>query len=188
MIQIRSFTEASKICMPPANIPQCPPSIPDNPCHSRSGPVFSRGSKIQQSAIVSAVLHASQRPLHGIANFCRAYLGRSAMHGVISTSDQGFVSSQPILCHPHTQIKHNPFLTMYKETFPIWKSSPSHASRGSSQIAFPIIVLPKDDHDRLRSRGTTGSSMLDNDLGHVCRGRRIQMSGHFRFGMFLNNL
>ena len=31
---------------------------------------------------------------------------------------------------------------------------------------------------RFRSRGTTGSSILDHDLGHVCRGKRIQMSGH----------
>ena len=28
------------------------------------------------------------------------------------------------------------------------------------------------------SRGTTGSSILDHDFGHFCRGRRIQMSGH----------
>ena len=31
---------------------------------------------------------------------------------------------------------------------------------------------------RFRSRRTTGSSILDHDLGHLCRGRRIQMSGH----------
>ena len=37
---------------------------------------------------------------------------------------------------------------------------------------------------RFRSRGTTGSSMLDHDLGHLCRGRRIQMSGHSDFGTF----
>ena len=40
---------------------------------------------------------------------------------------------------------------------------------------------------RFLSRGTTGSSILDNDLGHLCRGRRIQMSGHSDFGIF-NNL
>ena len=40
---------------------------------------------------------------------------------------------------------------------------------------------------RFRSRGTTGSSILDHDLGHLCRGRRIQMSGHSDFGIF-NNL
>ena len=40
---------------------------------------------------------------------------------------------------------------------------------------------------QIPSRGTTGSSILDHDLGHLCRGRRIQMSGHSDFGIF-NNL
>ena len=31
------------------------------------------------------------------------------------------------------------------------------------------------------------SSILDHDLGHLCRGRRIQMSGHSDLGIF-NNL
>ena len=31
---------------------------------------------------------------------------------------------------------------------------------------------------RFRPRGTTGFSILDHDLGHLCRGRRIPMSGH----------
>ena len=37
---------------------------------------------------------------------------------------------------------------------------------------------------RFRSRRTTGSSMFDHDFGHLCRGRRIQMSGHSDFGIF----
>ena len=37
---------------------------------------------------------------------------------------------------------------------------------------------------RFRSRRTTGSSTLDHDLGHLCRGRRILMSGHSEFGNF----
>ena len=40
---------------------------------------------------------------------------------------------------------------------------------------------------RFRSRGTTGSSILDHDLGHLCFGRRIQLSGHSDFGI-PNNL
>ena len=40
---------------------------------------------------------------------------------------------------------------------------------------------------RFRSRGTTGSSILDHDFDHLCRVRRIQMSGHSDFGI-LNNL
>ena len=105
---------------------------------------------------------------------------------VLYTSDQDFVSFQPILWHPHTQIRKTLF-TMNEETFPIWKHSPNRTSIGSSQIAFPIIVLLKGWPYRWRSRGTTGSSILDHDLGHLCRGRRIQMSGHSDFGFF-NNL
>ena len=37
---------------------------------------------------------------------------------------------------------------------------------------------------RFLSRGTTGSSILDHDLVHLCRGRRIQMSQHFDFRIF----
>ena len=49
--------------------------------------------------------------------------------------------------------------------------SPSHVSKGFSQIAFPIIVLPKGDPDY-------------HDFGHLCRGRRIQMYGHSDLGIF----
>ena len=37
---------------------------------------------------------------------------------------------------------------------------------------------------QIRSRGTTGSSILDHDFGHLYRGRRIQMSGHSDLGIF----
>ena len=40
---------------------------------------------------------------------------------------------------------------------------------------------------KFRWRGTTGSSILDHDFGHSCRGRRIQLSGHSDLGIF-NNL
>ena len=39
---------------------------------------------------------------------------------------------------------------------------------------------------RFRSRATTGSSILDHDLSHLCHVRRIQMSGHSDFGIFNN--
>ena len=96
-----------------------------------------------------------------------------------------FLSSQ-FLCHPHTQIKKLLFQDAQRD-IPNLEFSPIHVATGLSQIAFPIIVLPKDDHDKFRSRGTTGSSILDHDFGHLCRGRRIQMSGHSDFGIF-NNL
>ena len=55
-----------------------------------------------------------------------------------------------------------------------------------SQMAFPTVVLPEDDHYRFRSRGTTGSSILDHDLGHLCLGRCMQFSGRSDFGVFNN--
>ena len=36
------------------------------------------------------------------------------------------------------------------------------------------------------SRGTIGSSILDHNFGHLCRGRRIQLSGHSDLGIFIN--
>ena len=56
-----------------------------------------------------------------------------------------FVSFQPILCHPHTQIRTILFHDEQRD-IPNLEFSPIHVSRGFSQIAFPIIVLPKDDH------------------------------------------
>ena len=64
---------------------------------------------------------------------------------VVSTSDQDFVSFQPILCHPHTQIRIILFHDVQR-VIPNLEFSPSHVSIRFSQIAFPIIVLPKDDH------------------------------------------
>ena len=55
-----------------------------------------------------------------------------------------------------------------------------------SQIAFPITVLPKDDHTDFVQEERLGSSTPDHDLGHLCRGRRIQMSGHSDLGIFNN--
>ena len=59
---------------------------------------------------------------------------------VLSTSDQYCVSFQPILCHPHTQIRIILFHDEQRD-IPNLEFSPSHASMGLSQIAFPIIVL-----------------------------------------------
>ena len=64
---------------------------------------------------------------------------------VLSTSDQCFVSFQPILCHPHTQTRIALFHDVQRD-IPNLEFSPNHASIGFSQIAFPIPVLPKDYH------------------------------------------
>ena len=55
-----------------------------------------------------------------------------------------FLSSQ-FLCHPHTQIRIILFHDGQRD-IPNLEFSPIHVSIGLSQIAFPIIVLPKDDH------------------------------------------
>ena len=104
----------------------------------------------------------------------------------LATSDQDFVSFQPILCRPHTQIRIILFHGV-RISIPDWKLSPNRISKGLSQIAFPIIVLPKGDRTDFVQEERLGSSILDHDLGHLCRGRRIQMSGHSDFGIF-NNL
>ena len=53
-----------------------------------------------------------------------------------------------------------------------------------SRIAFSHDSPARGWPYRCRSRGTTMSSILDHDFGHLCRGRRIQMSGHFDLGIF----
>ena len=79
--------------------------------------------------------------------------------------------------------KHNPFWRWTNshsqlETFsqPYCKRIFSNClSHNSSAKGWPY---------RCRPRGTTGSSILDHDLGQLCRGRRIQMSGHSHYGIF----
>ena len=62
-----------------------------------------------------------------------------------STSDQYCVSFQQILCHSHTQIRIILFHDERRD-IPNLEFSPIHVSIGFYQIAFPIIVLLKDDH------------------------------------------
>ena len=77
----------------------------------------------------------------------------------------------------HTQIRKNPF--------PRWTKR--HSQFGIfSRPCFNKIISNCLSHDspakrwpyKFLSRGTTGPSILDHDFGHLCRGRRIQMSGH----------
>ena len=75
---------------------------------------------------------------------------------------------------------------MYKETLPIWKPSPNRTFTRFSQIAFPIIVLPKDDHTDFAQEERLGLPYWTM-ISAICRGRRIQMSRHSDLGI-LNNL
>ena len=72
---------------------------------------------------------------------------------------------------------------MNKETFPIWKP---RFNRIFSNCLFhnsPAKGWPY----KFLSRGTSGSSILEHDFGHLRRSRRIQMYGHSDLGI-LNNL
>ena len=74
---------------------------------------------------------------------------------------------------------------MYKGDIPNLEFSPSHASIGFSQIAFPIIVLPMDDRTDFSQEEQLGLPYWTMILAIWCRGRRIQISGHSDFGFFL---
>ena len=90
-----------------------------------------------------------------------------------STSDQCFVSFTPISCHPQTQIR----ITLFhgvRISMPNWSNC---FSLNSSAKRWPY---------RFCSRRTTGSSILDHDFGHLCRGRRIKVSGQSDLGIFNN--
>ena len=67
------------------------------------------------------------------------------LYWVLSTSDQDFVSFQPILCHPHTQIRIILFSRWTKRHSQFGIFSHPCFNRIFS-IAFHITVLPKDDH------------------------------------------
>ena len=88
---------------------------------------------------------------------------------------------------PHTQIRIILFHDVQRD-IPNLEFSPSHVSMGFSHIAFPTIVLPKDDRtDSFQEERLDLPYWTMHDLGHLFRGRRIQMSGHYDFGI-LNNL
>ena len=59
-------------------------------------------------------------------------------------------------------------------------------SIGFSQTASPIIVLPKDDRTNSAQEEQLGLPYWTMILAILCRGRRIQMSGHSDFGIFNN--
>ena len=100
-------------------------------------------------------------------------LPNQLLYWILSTSDQCFVSSQPIWRHSHTQIR----ITF----FSLCTNKQSHLET-FFQLYFNWIFSKCLSHDspakrwpyRFRSRGMTGFSILDHDLGHLCRGIRIQ--------------
>ena len=107
-----------------------------------------------------------QRMMSVLPNQCLSW--------VFSTLGQCYVSSQPVLYFPHTQTrialfacltnKHS-LLETFSQPCCNWLFS-NCLSHNSPAKGWPY---------RFRTRGTTGSSTLDHDFGHLCRGRRIQI-------------
>ena len=82
---------------------------------------------------------------------------------------------------PHTQIRITVFDGV-RIDIPNLEFSPNRTSIGFSQIIFPMIVLPKDNHTDFVQEEQLG----DHDSGHLFRGRRIQISGHSDSVIFKN--
>ena len=123
---------------------------------------FTHGSVIVHKNFAHLALSLSAAQVYMIQERC--WFSQIDFFVVVSTSDQNFVSFQP-------------------SQFGI---SPNHVSIGFSQIAFPIIVLPKDDHTDFAQEEQLSLPHWTMILA-MCRGRRIQMSGHSDFRIF-NNL
>ena len=90
------------------------------------------------------------------------------------------------LCHPHTQKRIVLFHDVQRDILNL-EFSPQPCFNRIFSICLSHNSPVKGWPYRFLSRRTTGSSILDHDLGHLCRGRRIQMSGHSDLGFF-NNL
>ena len=106
-------------------------------------------------------------------------LPNQLLYWVLSTSDQDFVSFQPILCHPHSQIRITLFHDEQRD-IPVRNFSPSRAPLEFSRIAVPTTVLLKNDHADFAQE-----ERLDQDFGHLCRGWVSNPKGWtFRFGNF----
>ena len=91
---------------------------------------------------------------------------------------------QPILCHPHSQMRIILFHDVQRDILNL-EFSPSHVSIGFSQIAFPTIVLLKDDCTDSAQEERLGLPYWTMILA-ICCGRRIPMSGHSELGIFNN--
>ena len=108
--------------------------------------LFSSNGDNEQSIIFQLSLNCIDRAVESITEFVsiRVRFMHQHLYWVLSTLDQCFVSLQPILCHPHTQIRIILFHDEQRDILNL-EFSPSHAAIGFSQIAFPTTVLPKGD-------------------------------------------
>ena len=100
---------------------------------------------------------------------------------ISSTWDSNSSFFQPFQCHPRIPKRIDSVLHEQKTVL-----SPIQAPAELPRSVFPTKGLRVGDRTDVRSRGTTGSSMLANDFGHLCRGRRIHIYGHSDFGILSN--
>ena len=72
-------------------------------------------------------------------------LSNQRLSRVFSPLSRCCVSFQPVFMASTYTDKNKSFFSVNEPAFPIWNPSPNRVSIGFSQIAFPKIVLPKDD-------------------------------------------
>ena len=86
----------------------------------------------------------------------------------------------------HSCLSEESLFSMIKKTFTIryFFSHPTSNRISSNCLSHkrPASGCPH----KFRSRSTTRSSMLDQDFGHLCRGRRIHTAGHSDLGILSN--
>ena len=97
----------------------------------------------------------------------------------LSSLDRCFVSFQPVLCRARTE-KNGPLSRFTNNHSQFGTFSQPCSSRNLSNCLYQKATV------QICASRTTGSSMLDHDLGHLCSGRRIQKSGQSDFIIFNN--
>ena len=90
---------------------------------------------------------------------------------------------QPILCHPHTQIRKILFDGVRLD-IPNLELSPNRVLTRFSQITFPIIVLPKDDPTDFAQQERLGLPCWTMILAICVVGKTNPNVWTFRFGNF----
>ena len=96
----------------------------------------------------------------------------------ISSTWEPFSASSSHFDIIHVFRQEQSLFSLNKLTLPIRDFFPSKSRKNFLQLVFYTRSLQVGVRTKFRSRGTTGSSMLDHDDGHLCRGRRIHVSGH----------
>ena len=110
-------------------------------CSRHRNSRFKHGSVVVHNIFAYFALSLSAPQVYMIKEKCW-FSQIDFFYCTLSTLDQSFVSFQPVWCRPHTQIR----TTLFQQRdIPNLELSPNHDSMGLSQIAFPTIVLPKDD-------------------------------------------